>query len=209
MSLSHMDILWYSRSMGDISIIGRCGESPNVPLLDIRGGITYNPSLALRQFGYARRDGPHEMLIQGIVFNYEDDVQGYLQRFIRARGMVNRSDSKTLGPKNSIPMEPYLQWVRACAQKLMMPYIAVLPVIVEPITEGDIPYTVLHPDMPTDLEELQRSWIQLKKERDTFRDHFYAHERKVLELMKKLHEERILDVYFSVKRKRPWETLPF
>ena len=56
----------------------------------------------------------------------------------------------------------------------MMPYIAILPVIVEPITEGDVPYTVLHPDMPTDLEELQRSWIQLKKERDTYRDHLYA-----------------------------------
>ena len=47
MSLSHSDILWYSRSLGDISIIDRCGEFPNVPLLGIRGGITYNPSLAL------------------------------------------------------------------------------------------------------------------------------------------------------------------
>ena len=71
--------------------------------------------------------------------------------------MVNRFDANTLGPKNSIPIEPYLQWVRARTQKLMMPYIAVLPVIVEPIIEGDIPYMVLHPDMPTDLEELQRS----------------------------------------------------
>ena len=52
----------------------------------------------------------------------------------------------------------------------MMPYIAVLPVVVEPTTEEGIPYTVLYPDMPTNLEELQRSWIQLKKERDTFRD---------------------------------------
>ena len=91
------------------------------------------------------------------MFNYEDDVQGYRQKFIRAWGMVNRYDAKTLGPKNSIPMDPYLQWVRARAQKLVMPYIAVLPVIMKPIIEGDIPYTVLHPDMPTDLEELQRS----------------------------------------------------
>ena len=77
-SLSHADILWYSRFMGDVSIINRCGEFPNVPLLGIRGGITYNPCLALRQFGYARRNGPHELLIQGIVFNYGDDVQGQL-----------------------------------------------------------------------------------------------------------------------------------
>ena len=32
-------------------------------------------------------------------------------------------------------MKPYLQWVRARAQKLMMPYMAILPVIVEPTNE--------------------------------------------------------------------------
>ena len=51
-------------------------------------------------------------------------------------------------------MEPYLQWVRARAQKLMIPYMAVLPVIMEPTTEGGIPYTTLYPDMPIDLGEL-------------------------------------------------------
>ena len=63
---------------------------------------------------------------------------------------------------NSIPLEPYLKWVRAHAQSLMMLYPAILPVIMEPIAEGDIPYTILHPDMPTDLEEFQKSGIQLK-----------------------------------------------
>ena len=150
--------------MGDVAIIDCYGEFPNVTLLGIRGGITYNPYLDLRQFGSAQRDGPHELLIQGIMFNYEDDVQGYRQRFIRAWGMVNRSDAKALGPKASIPMEPCLQWVRARAQKLRMSYMVVLPVIVEPTAEGSIPYTILHPDMPTDLGELQRYWIQWKKE---------------------------------------------
>ena len=68
--------------------------------------------------------------------------------------MVNKVDSKTLGHKNSIPLDPYTKWVRVRAQKLMMSYPTILPIIVEPITEGDVPYTVLHPDMPTDLEEL-------------------------------------------------------
>ena len=76
-TLAHMDILWCSRAMENTASIDRCGEYPNVPLLGIRGGITYNPCLALRQFSYARRDGPHELLIEGIVFNYEDDVQEY------------------------------------------------------------------------------------------------------------------------------------
>ena len=84
MSLTHFDIHWCSRSSENVTIIDRCGEFPNVPILVIRGGITYNPCLALRQFRYARRDGPHDVLVQGIMFNYEDDVQGYRQRFIRA-----------------------------------------------------------------------------------------------------------------------------
>ena len=71
--------------MEDTAIIDRCGEYPNVPLLGIRGGITYNPCLALRQFGHARRDGPHELLIEGIVFNYEDDVKGHRRRLYELR----------------------------------------------------------------------------------------------------------------------------
>ena len=91
------------------------------------------------------------------MFDYENDVQGYRQRFIRAWGMVNKVDRKNLGHKNSIPLEPYLKWLRAHVQNLMMPYVAILPIIVEPITDRDIPYTMLHPAMPTNLEELQSS----------------------------------------------------
>ena len=78
--------------------------------------------------------------------------------------MVNKVDSNTLGHKNSIPLEPYLKWVRSRAQNLMMPYEAILPIIMEPVAEGDVPYTVLYPDLPTSLEDLQRAWIQIKGE---------------------------------------------
>ena len=78
--------------------------------------------------------------------------------------MVNRVNSKTLGCKNSIPLEPYLIWVRARAQKLVMPYPSIIPVIMDLVAEEDVSYTVLHPDMPTYLEDLQKGWIQLKEE---------------------------------------------
>ncbi|XP_058758835.1 uncharacterized protein LOC131632081 [Vicia villosa] len=191
MSLSQSDIHW---------------EFPNVPRLGIRGSITYNPSLALHQFGYARGDGPHDMIIQGIVFNYEDDPQGYRQRFIRAWNKVYKVDSKTLGRKNSILLGPYLGWMHARARDLIMPYHVVLPVIIEPEFEGDVPQVILHPDMPTNLEELQKSWIQLKEDRDTFETQFYANEKKVLEITKRLHEEQSINAYVGTKRRRPWET---
>ena len=97
------------------------------------------------------------MLIQGIMFDYENDPQNYHKRFIRAWGTINKIDSKTLGYKNSIPLEPYLRWVRFRAQNLMMSYPTILPVIIEHVVEGDVPRMILHPDTPIDFEELQKS----------------------------------------------------
>ena len=101
--------------LDSVIIIDHCGEFPNVPLLGIRGGITYNPCVALRHFGYARRDGPYDMLIPDLFFGFDIDVQGLRQRFIRVWRMPKKVDSKTLGHKNSIPLEPYLKWVRTRA----------------------------------------------------------------------------------------------
>ena len=68
--------------MEEVAIIDRCGEYPNVPLLGVRGGITYNPCLALRQFGRARREGPHELLMPSIVFDFQGDSDEHRRRFI-------------------------------------------------------------------------------------------------------------------------------
>ena len=120
-SLAHTNILWSSRVMESTAVIDHCGGYPNVPLLGIRGGITYNPCLALWQFDRAQRDGPHELLLTNIAFDYKEDIDEHRRRFIRAWGMMNRSDPQELGPRTSLPMQPYLQWVRARAQKLGMP----------------------------------------------------------------------------------------
>ena len=77
--------------------------------------------------------------------------------------------------------------------------------IMDPVAEGDTPYVVFHPDMPTDFEELQKSWIQLKKERDTFETQFYASEEKVLDLTRLLHEERSINAYIAQKKMCRWE----
>ena len=82
----------------------------------------------------------------------------------------------------------------------MMPYPSILLVIIEPVMKGDVPYTILHPDMPTSLEDLQIDWIQLKGERDTFEAQFYTIEKKVLELTKQLHKEKTLNAYIALKR---------
>lgn len=106
-------------------------------------------------------------------------------------------------------MEPYLRWVRARARELVMPYLAVGPLIVEPEVEGGTPQIIPYPNMPTDVEELKRSWIQLREERDTFEAQFSAKRKKVHELTSQLNEERRLNAYLRPKRSRPWETGAF
>ena len=113
-----------------------------------------------------------------MVFDYSNDMQGYRQRIIRAWGMVKKTDGKTLGHMNYIHLEPYLKWGWARAQSLMMPYLAILPVILEPIAQGDESCIILHPDMPTNFEELQRSWIQLKKNEMPLRLNYMPVRRK-------------------------------
>ncbi|XP_050875212.1 uncharacterized protein LOC127078832 [Lathyrus oleraceus] len=47
MSLNAEDISWYSRIYDGVKLILKCGDFPNVPLLDIKEGINYNLRLAL------------------------------------------------------------------------------------------------------------------------------------------------------------------
>ena len=72
----------------------------------------------------------------------------------------------------------------------------------EPVAEGDTTSFVHHPDMPTSWEEMQKSWIQLKEERNTFEASFYASDEKVLEITRRLHEEQTLNTYIALKRMR-------
>ena len=110
MSLSNDDIIWTLKGMDEVNVIDHYGEYPNVPLIGLHGGISYNPCLALRQFGRAGREGPHEMLIPHIVFDFQVDSDELHRRFIRAWDRVHKSDPLELGPKTSLPMKPYLRW---------------------------------------------------------------------------------------------------
>ena len=102
-------------------------------------------------------------------------------------------------------MEPYLWWVRIRAQKLGMPYEAVLPIIVEVTDEEGVPPTILHPYMPTDTGALKRSWMQLREEWDTYQEKYHEQEQKIQKLTRQLENERILNDHVRTDKKRTWE----
>jgi hypothetical protein len=58
MSLAPADVVWYNPAYDTRTIIDSCGEFGNVPLLGIHGGISYNPILTTRQFGYPMKEKP-------------------------------------------------------------------------------------------------------------------------------------------------------
>lgn len=58
MGLVAKDIIWYDRNYNGTEIILSCGDFPNVTLMGLRGGINYNPIIAMRQIGYPLKDQP-------------------------------------------------------------------------------------------------------------------------------------------------------
>ena len=145
------------------------------------------------------------MLMPHIIFDFQGDSDEPRCRFIRAWDRVHRSDPHELGPKTSLPMEPYPRWVRIRSQKLGMPYEAVRPVTLEVADKDEVPPTILHPHMPTEIGTLKRSWMQLQEERDSYRESFNEQEQKIQKLTKQLENERILNDYVCTEKKRPWK----
>ena len=145
------------------------------------------------------------MLMPSIIFDFQGYSDEQRRRFIRAWDRVHRSDPHEMGPKTSLPMEPYLRWVRIRAHKLGMPYEVVRPVTLEVANEEGILPTILHPYMPTDIGALKRSWMQLREERDSYREKFNEKEQKIQRLTRQLETERILNDYVCTDKKRPWE----
>ena len=145
------------------------------------------------------------MLVPHISFEFQVDSDELCRRFIKAWDKVHKADPQELGPKTSLPMEAYYKWVRIRAQKLGMPYEAVIPITLEVADKDEVPPTVLHPQIPTDIGTLKRSWMQLRDERDSYREKFNEQEQKIQKLTRQLENERILNDYVRTDKKRPWE----
>ncbi|XP_050877288.1 uncharacterized protein LOC127081040 [Lathyrus oleraceus] len=66
-SLSSKDIIWYRHKLNIKEIIVSYGSFPNVPLIGSKGCISYNPMLALRQFGYPMCGKPDDKELEEMV----------------------------------------------------------------------------------------------------------------------------------------------
>ncbi|XP_050878580.1 uncharacterized protein LOC127082387 [Lathyrus oleraceus] len=111
MSLTHSNIVWYSRDYDGVSIIDSCGGFSNVPLIGTKGGISYNLILARCQLGYPMKDKPKNIHLEGLFFKECEDRKALKEKIVHAWHHVNKLEKKVLGKTKCVSLEPYFKWV--------------------------------------------------------------------------------------------------
>ena len=83
---------WFPRwKEGRTGILISCGGFPNVPLMETRGCINYNPILVIRQLGYPMRGAPlEESLTPIIARGFNSTNPKALQKVCKAWEMVQK-----------------------------------------------------------------------------------------------------------------------
>lgn len=67
--MSEQFVSWYAFNTKRDKVITSYGNFPNVPLIDSRGCINYNPILALRQIGFPLFEKRNEEALLGVVIH--------------------------------------------------------------------------------------------------------------------------------------------
>ncbi|XP_058732595.1 uncharacterized protein LOC131604124 [Vicia villosa] len=110
-NLTSYDIRW-NYCVGKIwNIITSCGQYPNVPLMGTRGCISYNPTLAYRQLGYAMERAQDDVEAFESVYFADGKDPSELEKIAYAWTKVHKRDQTTLSKKVPIAMGPYKKWV--------------------------------------------------------------------------------------------------
>jgi hypothetical protein len=122
MPLTSADIVWAHPAADTEEIIGSCGEFENVPLIGTSGGITYNPTLAMRQYEYPMKGKPDSISLSGEFYLNSEVHTDLRMRFVQAWYTVLKFDGIQLGKKQSFAHESYTQWVIDRATTFGMPY---------------------------------------------------------------------------------------
>jgi hypothetical protein len=182
MSLTTSDIVWYHPA-GDVGeIIFSCGEYPNVPLLGMRGGISYNPTLAKRQFGYQMKTKPDNIALASEFYLNLKDCSNKKGKFVQAWRVIRRLNKSQLGKKSDFVHESYTQWVIDRATSFGMPY--------------ETPRFLFSTTLPSSLplpfdtkEEFKERLAELIHERDTWRRKFQMAELENEALKEKLEQK--------------------
>jgi hypothetical protein len=162
LSLTPSDLVWYNPAYDTGEFIFSCGEYPNVPLIGMYGGITYNPTLAKRQFGYPMKTKPSSLPLTNEFYSNHKDHSNKRGRFLQAWRAIEKLSRVHLGGKSKFIDGSYTQWVIDRAAVLGMPYH--MPRRVSSTT----PSASL-PAPPTTMEKFQEILDELTREKNAWK----------------------------------------
>ena len=112
---------WFPRwKEGGVGVLCLCKGFPNIPLMETRGCINYNPMLAIRQLGYPMRGASSEEIIAPFVARgFSEANMRILQRIRKAWNTVERKDKELRGSSNGI-IGGYHKWLRSRTQGITL-----------------------------------------------------------------------------------------
>lgn len=196
MGLTSKDIKWFEVSLArkeNLEVICGCGEFPNVPLIGIRGGINYNPTLLKRQFGFALRSPPDEKeLVESFFFTIGDD-EGVLKRAVRAWNHIKYKGKLHFGKRDCVAYSPYTSWITHRAATVGLPFPKVKPLYPEELENPDLV-------SKGDFERLVSMNKSLKREKEEMSLQVYEARQKIREMV---HKVKAKDELIRKIKKRP------
>jgi hypothetical protein len=175
MALTPNEVVWLTPAARVKEIIFGGGKFLNVPLLGTRGGINYNPELALRQFGFPMKEKPIYLATSHYFFHYSNAPTGIREDFIEAWSKIRKKDVKHMGVRSDIAHEAYTQWVINQAEKIGMPYPAMRYV------SASIPTMPLPLPLPTQ-EMYQEHLAMESRKKHQWKTRYYEAENLIMTL---------------------------
>ena len=175
MALTPNEVVWLTPASRVKEIIFGGGKFLNVPLLGTRGGINYNPELALRQFGFPMKDKSINLATAPYFFHYSNAPTGIREDFMEAWSKLRKKEVKHMGVRSGIAHEAYTQWVINQAEEIGMPYPSMRYV------SASIP-TMPLPLLPPTQEMYQEHLAMESREKHQWRARYYEAENLIMTL---------------------------
>ncbi|XP_050919755.1 uncharacterized protein LOC127137325 [Lathyrus oleraceus] len=183
-SLSSKDIIWYRHKLNVEEIIISCGSFPNVSLIGSKGYISYNPMLALRQFGYPMRGKPDDKELEEMVLNDMGTNDPFLLRKITRSWEKVHTIGIELVKKNGAARVPYQQWVSERIKVVKLPFSIEIPL--KSTSPEPVPVSL------EEVEELRAMVAKLGKEKEDLQSELYKETRENMILKRKSNQRKEL-----------------
>ncbi|XP_050897636.1 uncharacterized protein LOC127104494 [Lathyrus oleraceus] len=186
MALTNKDIVWYNATYDIGTTVLSCGEFPNVPLINTKGVIIYNPSLEYRQLGYSLDDNPESLLVTLVVIQEGEENVNLRRDVMKAWSHISQKKNSELSPRNSVAKEAYTTWVKSRASKLKMPYPPPPPLSSEHVEPAHVSFE--------EFKKLKEESTQLMKDTYIWENKLYFANEECSKLRSQLQEKEDMTV---------------